>query len=91
MAAAGAPNGLYSIGSMEVMVGSDRVVRNPVTNGFAGSALEPIEGIRRGASMLRTSWRDVWNYFSINPAKLMHLPGDLTPGSTAGFCLIRES
>ncbi len=90
MAAAGAPEGRYTIGETELQVGADRVVRNPQTNSFAGSALEPIEGIRRGARMLGLSWRKVWDYFSVHPAGLMNLPGDLVPGSPAGFCLLHE-
>lgn len=91
MAAGGAPPGLYSIAGIEVMVGEDRVVRNPVTKTFAGSALEPIEGIRRGSKMLDRRWQDVWDFFSANPARLMGLPSDLSVGSPAGFCLLRES
>lgn len=91
MAAAGAPVGRYTLGAGEFQVGEDRVVRNPATNGFAGSALEPIEGIRRGAEMLGLSWREVWDFFSNHPAKLIGLPGDLSISSPAGFCLIREN
>lgn len=91
MSAAGAPSGRYSLGSIDLMVGDDRIVRHPVTKTFAGSALEPIEGIRRGAHMLETSWRHVWDYFSVHPARLINLPCDLSPGSPAGFCLIREN
>jgi len=90
MAAAGAPDGEYTIGENSVQVGPDRVVRNPSTNTFAGSALEPIEGIRRGARMLGLSWQEVWDYFSLQPSRLMNLPGDLAPGSPAGFCLLQE-
>jgi len=90
MAAAGAPPGRYTIGATELLVGEDQVVRNPATNSFAGSALRPIEGIRRGAKMLDQPWQNVWDYFSVHPAKLMGLPADLTPGSPAGFCLLRS-
>lgn len=45
MAAAGAPNGTYRIGEIEVSVGDDRVVRQPGGQGFAGSALTPDEGV----------------------------------------------
>lgn len=45
MAAAGAPNGSYRIGEIEVCVGDDRVVRQPGGQGFAGSALTPDEGV----------------------------------------------
>lgn len=39
MAAAGAPPGQYSLGELELEVGSDRVVRMPGALNFAGSAL----------------------------------------------------
>jgi N-acetylglucosamine-6-phosphate deacetylase len=91
MAAAGAPEGSYSLGELEVEVGADRVVRNTRNGGFAGSALEPLEGIRCGAAMLGCRWQEVWDFFSVHPARLMNLPGELEPGSPAGFCLLRES
>lgn len=91
MSAAGAPPGNYRIGEVEVTVGEDQVVRNPTTGGFAGSALTPIEGIRRGAQMLGTHWSDVWDYFSAQPARFLGLPHALTPGSPAGFCLLRST
>jgi N-acetylglucosamine-6-phosphate deacetylase len=91
MAAAGAADGWYTIGESQLHVGPDRVVRNPQTNTFAGSALEPIEGIRRGARMLGRPWQEVWDYFSVHPAKLMNLPGELAVGSPAGFCLLEAA
>lgn len=39
MAAAGAPEGVYSIGELQLNVGRDRVVRSAQTGTFAGSAL----------------------------------------------------
>lgn len=88
MSAAGAGPGTYSIGAIELPVGGDGVVRNPATGGFAGSALEPLEGIRRGAQMLGVSWRKVWDFFSTRPAAFVNLPCDLGEGSPV--CLIRE-
>jgi N-acetylglucosamine-6-phosphate deacetylase len=90
MAAAGAPCGVYSLGEIELKVKEDRVARNPSTEGFAGSALEPISGIRRGAEMLGMRWQEVWDFFSAQPARLMNRPCVLEPGSPAGFCLLRE-
>lgn len=90
MSAAGAPPGRYTLGEIELEVGEDRIVRNPATRSFAGSALSPIEGIRRGAAMLGYRWQDVWDYFSTHPAKLAGLPGELATGSPAGFCLLRS-
>jgi N-acetylglucosamine-6-phosphate deacetylase len=56
MAAAGAPPGRYRLGSMELEVGADQVVRQPGSKLFAGSALRPIDGIRRAAAMLGQAW-----------------------------------
>lgn len=89
IAAAGSPPGEYTIGNVRLSVGEDLVVRNPVTQSFAGSALRPIEGIRRGAQMLSRNWREVWDFFSVHPAKLVNLPAKLAVGSPFGFCLLR--
>jgi len=90
MAAAGAPPGNYTLGELELVVGQDTIVRNPKAQGFAGSALTPFEGIRRGAKMLGKPWQEVWDFFSVNPAIFMGLPAELAPGSPAGFCLLRS-
>lgn len=90
MAGAGAPNGQYSLGEIEVSVGEDRVARNPATGTFAGSTLAPVEGIRRGADMLGLPWQKVWDFFSLQPAVLLNLTCELAVGAPAGFCLIRE-
>lgn len=91
MSAAAAPSGYYTLGKSRLWVGGDLVVRNPDTQTFAGSALTPIEGVRRGVAMLGYSWQDVWDYFSTNPARLVGLPSDLAVGSLAGFCLLRST
>lgn len=91
ISAAGAPPGKFTIGEVDLVVGEDLVVRNPATNSFAGSALTPIEGIRRGARMLNQNWRDVWDLFSVQPARLMGLPAGLEPESPASFCLLRSA
>ncbi len=54
MSAAGAPNGTYRIGEIEVYVNSDRIVRQPGGEGFAGSALTPDEGVTNVARWLGT-------------------------------------
>lgn len=90
MAAAGEPPGFYTIGGVQVWVGEDRIVRNPRTQTFAGSALTPIEGVWRGAAMLGIPWQDAWDYFSLRPAEWMGFPTELLPGSPAGFCLLRS-
>lgn len=52
MAAAGAPPGRYTIGNIEVEVGTDRVVREPGRPNFAGSALAPDEAVANIHSFL---------------------------------------
>ncbi len=76
MAAAGARPGRYMLGQLMVEVGADQIVRQPGQTNFAGSALRPIEGVRRAAQMLGCSWQDAWRRFSEIPAKFMKLPTD---------------
>jgi N-acetylglucosamine-6-phosphate deacetylase len=88
MAAAGAPPGRYRLGRLELDAGTDRVVRQPSSPYLAGSALEPLDGIRFAAEMLRGSWRECWKRYSDQPAGLMGLPG-LVPGAPVNLCVIR--
>src|ERR1043166_6401892 len=71
MSAAGMPPGKYKLGRLELEVGEDQVVRQPGKTLFAGSALRPIDGVFRGADMLKCEWREVWPRFSEVPAKMM--------------------
>ena len=89
MAAAGASPGRYTIGSLEVEVGIDQVVRQPGKSNYAGSALRPIDGVFRAARMLGRDWRGAWDGFSICPAKFMGISGGLTMGCPADFCLVQ--
>ena len=91
MAAAGAPPGRYTLGRLEFEVGADQVVRQPGRTNLAGSALRPIDGVFRAAQMLDVSWQEVWRGFSDGPAALLGLPGGLTTGTPADFCLLEES
>ncbi len=52
MAAAGASPGRYTLGTVELEVGSDRVVRQPGRPNFAGSALAADEGVANVAAWL---------------------------------------
>jgi N-acetylglucosamine-6-phosphate deacetylase len=90
MSAAGAPPGRYTIGSIELEVGADQIVRQPGKPNFAGSALRPIDGITRAATMLGKNWREVWPHFSLRPAELMGLRNEIAPGQPADFCLVQE-
>jgi len=86
MAAAGAVTGRYTIGALEVEVGSDRIVRQPGRSNYAGSALRPIDGVFRAAQMLNCSWREVWDGFSLRAAKLIGTDTRLEAGAPATFC-----
>jgi len=88
MAAAGAPPGKYRLGELELEVGPEQIVRLPGTPNLAGSALTPIDGIRRAAEMLDTDWQNVWPKFSQAPARFMGLPEAFTIGAPATFALI---
>jgi N-acetylglucosamine-6-phosphate deacetylase len=89
MAAASMPPGRYKLGSMELEVGPDQVVRHPGTQLFAGSALRPIDGVFRAARMLNCSWRETWARFSEKPAALMGLQHGLSVGQPADFCVLK--
>jgi len=89
MAAAGALPGRYTIGALEVEVGADQIVRQPGKSNYAGSALQPIDGVFRAARMLGRDWRRAWDGFAIYPAKFMGIRGGLTLGCPADFCLAK--
>lgn len=91
MSAAGAGPGKYTLGKIELAVAEDGVVRNPATGGFAGSSLNPIEGIRRGSKMLNQPWQKSWEHFSTIPARLMKVSSGLHLKSEGGFCLLKET
>ena len=88
MAAAGAPPGKYRLGQLELEVGPEQIVRLPGTPNLAGSALTPIEGVRRAADMLDCDWQDVWPKFSLAPARFMGLEEGFSVGAPANFALI---
>jgi N-acetylglucosamine-6-phosphate deacetylase len=89
MAAAGARPGRYTMGRLEVEVGSDEVVRLPGKPNFAGSAMQPVDGVFRAAEMLECSWQEVWKRFSYAPADLMGRPRSMERGGPADFCLLQ--
>jgi len=88
MAAAGAPPGRYKLARLEVEVGDDQIVRLPGSPNFAGSALQPIDGVFRAAEMLDWDWREVWSHYSEVPARLMDIENSLKVGGPADFCLL---
>lgn len=88
MSAAGAPPGRYTIGKLELEVGGDGIVRQPGKSNFAGSALRPIEGIKRATEMLGRTWQEVWDAYSVQPARWAGLPAGIEPGVPASFCVL---
>src|SRR5262249_33758729 len=88
VAAAGAPPGLYTVRRHEGEVGPEQIVRHPGRSNYAGSALQPLEGVRRAAAMLGRHWRNVWDCFSRRPAQFMGWSSELTAGAPAQFCLV---
>jgi N-acetylglucosamine-6-phosphate deacetylase len=89
MAAAGAPPGRYSIGKLDLEVGTDGIVRQPGRSNFAGSSIRPIDGIIRASQMLRSPWQDVWDSFSTRPATAIGIPSGIELNGPSHFCLIR--
>jgi len=69
MAAAGAPSGRYTLGSLEIEVGDDRVVRQPGQTNFAGSALAPEEAAANFARFTDLSEEESWTIGSTAAAK----------------------
>src|SRR5713226_7010841 len=88
MAAAGSPPGRYKLGRLDLEVGEDKIVRYPGRSNFAGSALEPVDGVFRAAQMLPCDWQEAWSRSSDIPARLIGLPAGLEVGGNADFCLV---
>jgi len=68
MAGAGAPPGNYTLGDMAVVIGADRIARQPGGEGFAGSTLTPDEGMSRTAAFLDLSLPEARRLWSEVPA-----------------------
>jgi N-acetylglucosamine-6-phosphate deacetylase len=88
ISAAASPPGQYRLGSLVVEAGADHTVRQPGHTYFAGSALRPLEGVIRAASMLRASWSEAWWRYSDLPRRHLGLVSDLAVGQPADFCLL---
>lgn len=88
MSAAGMAPGRYSLGTMDVDVGADQVVRMPGTQQFAGSALRPMDAILRAAVMWGISPVDVWPHYSLIPGRWLGVETAIKSGSNDDFCLI---
>ena len=88
MSAAGAPPGKYRLGHLELEVGPEQIVRLPGTRNLAGSALTPIDGVRRAAEMLGCDWQIVWPRFSSAAARFLGLSEGLSVGAPSNFVVI---
>jgi N-acetylglucosamine-6-phosphate deacetylase len=80
MAGAGAAPGRYTIGRLEIDIGTDGVARQPGSEGFAGSTLAPDDGVRRTAQFLGLSISEAAHLWSDAAAKAFGLPA-LPPGN----------
>lgn len=89
MSAAGVGPGKYKLGTMELEVAEDQVVRLPGKPNFAGSALRPIDGVFRAAEMLNVPWQQTWQRAAEAPARFMGLKNEIAVGLPANFCIIR--
>lgn len=94
MAAAGARKGdvpvaqLFKLGKLRLEVGADGIVRQPGRTNFAGSALTPIDGVRRAAQMTGRPWQEMWLASSLRAAEFMGWTSELKVGQPADFFVI---
>jgi N-acetylglucosamine-6-phosphate deacetylase len=89
MAAAGANKpGVYTLGDVQVEVGSDGAARLPGSGRLAGSTLTPFQGVFAAERMTGLFLEDAWKAFSSRPAGLLGFAHDLVHGNSADFCLI---
>ena len=84
MAAAGAPPGRYTLGDHYLEVGADRVVRQPGSPNFAGSALSMDLAVGNFAAMTNSSLADAWDAASVIPARLLRASGAVKARIDAG-------
>lgn len=69
MTGAAAGPGRYSLGALNIEIGSDGVARQPGGGGFAGSTLTPDEGVRRTAAYLGLDLREARRLWSVAAAE----------------------
>ena len=91
ISAAGAGRGIFPLAGMKVEVGADGIVRQPGKANYAGSSLVPLEGVRRAAEMLKRAPKDVWHFFSTQPAAFVGLAPALVAGAPADYCLLHKA
>jgi N-acetylglucosamine-6-phosphate deacetylase len=86
-AAASGP-GAYTLGNIEVTVGTDGCARGPDSDRLAGSTLTPFDGVFLAERMSGLYLEETWRAFSSRPAGMLGIDHDLTVGHSADFCLI---
>ncbi len=73
MAAAGAPPGRYTLGTLELEVGADRVVRQPGRPNFAGSALTLDDAVANTIAWVGIPLADAIDMASLHPGRLLKI------------------
>jgi len=81
----------FTLGSMQLEVGADGIVRQPGRTNFAGSALTPVEGVRCATQMTGKPWQEMWLASSLRPAEFMGWTSELKVGQPAEFCIVNET
>ena len=85
--------GRYTLGEVEVEVGSDGSARLPAVGKsevgrLAGSTLTPFRGVFLAERMAGIFLEDAWKAFSTRPATLLGQNHGLAEGNSADFCLL---
>lgn len=81
----------FTLGLMRLEVGADGIVRQPGKTNFAGSALTPVEGVRRATQMTGKPWQEMWLASSLRPAEFMGWTSEFKVGQPAEFCIVNET
>jgi N-acetylglucosamine-6-phosphate deacetylase len=81
----------FALGSMRLEVSADGIVRQPGKTNFAGSALTPVEGVRRATQMTGKPWQEMWLASSLRPAEFMGWTSEFKVGQPADFCIVGET
>jgi len=81
----------FTLGTMRLEVSVDGIVRQPGKTNFAGSALTPVEGVRRATHMTGKPWQEMWLASSLRPAEFMGWTSEFKVGQPAEFCIVNET
>lgn len=83
MSAAGAPPGRYPLADLELEVGTDRVVRFPGAQMFAGSALTMDRAVSEYRRMAEVSWAEAWDAGSTQAWRVLRAADPAARGDNA--------